>query len=251
MADYKKNFLSSVVVRIDFDKIDLSKINSYLKKIQGVFAKYEQQSSYESELTIDVEEGMPISKQVNNQLQSWMLLNDEETKRAQISQKWLWIDYRKYKNSKELLADVEKVIDAFIDHFGIESVNRVGMLYSNVVKTESNQKPTHWEDYINPKLLAGIHFADENAFSISRNMGQIVKHAATNDLRFDYGIWNRDFPNQVARKEFILQYDCYTNLAMDARDLKMSELIEDFNDQIESLFEASITDKLREIMRKG
>lgn len=251
MTNYKKNHLNQVVFRIDFEEVGLTKINNYLTKISSHFTKTERKLGYESQVTLSFADGQPSQQQVNNPMTLWNMSNEDETKKAELSPKWFWIEYSKYKDSDALLSEVEALFETFVEDFEVKVINRVGLRYSNIIKPPESSKPTDWNKYINKNLLAGISFANENSVSLSRYMGQVVKHSEDHDLLFNYGIWNPDFPNQIARKEFILDYDCYSTLPMDTRDFKLSTVAKEFNSEIETLFEGSIEEPLRIIMRKA
>jgi uncharacterized protein (TIGR04255 family) len=56
---------------------------------------------------------------------------------------------------------------------------------------------------------------------------------------------NDEFPNPITRKEFILDYDCFSH------DVEYTEVINklsDFHNNIQEMFENSIEDKLRKQM---
>ena len=250
MADYKKNYLKQVVFRIDFEEVGLTKINDYLKKVALYFSNTERKLGYESQFTLSFADGQPNQQQVNNPLTLWNLNNADETKKAELSSKWFWIEYSNYKNSDALLTDIKDIFEVFVEDFEVKVINRIGLRYSNVIVPPETSKPTDWAKYISTDLIAGINFANESSVALSRYMGQIVKHTDDHDLQFNYGMWNQDYPNQIARKEFILDYDCYSTLPMDTRDFVLSTIAKEFNVEIEMLFEKSITDSLRTIMKR-
>lgn len=251
MANYKKNFLKRVILRIDFEDVGLTKIKNYLEKIKPTFEKSERKLGFEAEFRLSFADGKPAPQQIGNEVTLWGLSNEDGTKKAEISSKSFWIEYYAYKDSNELMSDVKAVMNTFIEDFEVKVVNRVGLRYLNLIVPPDGAKPTQWGKYINPKLLAGIDFADEQSIALSRYTGQLIRHTDTFDLQFNYGILNPDYPNEIARKEFALDLDCYANLPMDTHDFVLSDVVKEFNIEIEKLFEASILEPLRVIMRKG
>ncbi len=251
MANYKKNYLKQVVIRIDFEEVGLTKINQYLKKIKSHFSEVERKLGYEGQFTLSFADGQPSQQQVSNPLTIWSLSNEDQSKKAELTSKWFWIEYSKYKNSDALLQDIKDLLEAFVDDFEVKVINRVGLRYSNIIVPPETSKPTEWSKYINLDLIAGINYAKESSVALSRYMGQMVKHSDDHDLQFNYGIWNPDFPNEIARKEFLLDFDCYSTLPMDTRDLVLSTIAKEFNAEIEALFENSITEQLKIIMRRA
>jgi hypothetical protein len=52
-----------------------------------------------------------------------------------------------------------------------------------------------------------------NAFSeltdsLSRSMAQMTMNLEDRRIIFNFGIFNSEFPNRIAQKDFILDYDC-------------------------------------------
>ena len=66
-------------------------------------------------------------------------------------------------------------------------------------------------------------------------------------LRFQYGMFNSEYPNPIAKKKFILDYDLYTNEEIDIDSIK--DEVHSYNDKITECFENSIGDKLRTLMQ--
>jgi uncharacterized protein (TIGR04255 family) len=62
----------------------------------------------------------------------------------------------------------------------------------------------------------------------------------------NYGIINKEYPNPIARPEFILDYDCYLTGELTVEEV-LKKIIE-LNKIISDLFDKDITEKLKEIM---
>ena len=77
-------------------------------------------------------------------------------------------------------------------------------------------------------------------------MGRIEIAEDNYSVLFQFGMFNPEYPNPIARKEFILDYDCYTEEEMSITDIP--ETIEDLHKAEKELFELSISDELRCIM---
>ena len=76
----------------------------------------------------------------------------------------------------------------------------------------------------------------------------IVTKMGYNDfyVRFQYGMFNSEHPNPIARKEFVLDFDCYTKDEQDLSDVLT--LLDRFHEKIKEMFEYSILNDLRQIM---
>ncbi|MEN4007279.1 MAG: TIGR04255 family protein [Methanobacteriaceae archaeon] len=65
-------------------------------------------------------------------------------------------------------------------------------------------------------------------------------------LRFQFGLYNTEYPSPIARKEFVLDYDCYIEGEIDI--LELFKRSDECNKIIYSWFERSIQDELRKEM---
>ena len=67
------------------------------------------------------------------------------------------------------------------------------------------------------------------------------------NLTFLYGMHNPDYPAPIRQKTFVLDFDAYAMKVQGKEGLLNS--LESMHDRIESLFEKSITERFREIIR--
>jgi uncharacterized protein (TIGR04255 family) len=61
-------------------------------------------------------------------------------------------------------------------------------------------------------------------------------------MRFQYGLFNSEYPNPIAKREFALDYDCFLQ-----SEMAFSEVpgyLTKFHDEIEKLFRESVTEEL-------
>ena len=64
-------------------------------------------------------------------------------------------------------------------------------------------------------------------------------------MTFTYGIPNSIFPSKISRKEFLLDFDCYTeNIEEDS----VLQHLKIFHNKIQQFFEYCIKEKLRNLM---
>ena len=103
-----------------------------------------------------------------------------------------------------------------------------------------------WQEYINNSLLANLDF-DESKTNLSRYLNQFEWKLDDSRLRFQYGIVNKDFPQKIKNKEFVLDYDCFNFKTLDEENIFQE--IDSFRKIINEKFEASIKEELRKKMR--
>ena len=93
------------------------------------------------------------------------------------------------------------------------TVKKAELRYINIVKLV---EPLEWKNYIGRKLSALLNFPREEG-EISRAMNLLELTREGYNVRFQSGLWNRDYPNPVAKREFILDYTCYSTQECDIK----------------------------------
>ena len=243
---YKKNFLKKVIFRIDFDQAEFSQLKDFLEKIKKEFPINKEGKGEEGMINFDFR--TKELKQTSNSVVVWDFYNKDKTKKIKIHPKFLFVEYSKYKDSKELLKDMN-IVSSFMKIFKVKTINRMGLRYINEIKLE-NKDFLSWNKYINDKLLCSLNFVASNKKTIARNMGQIVFKEKFGDINFNYGLWNANYPNEINEKIFILDFDGYSKFPLDADETNIVELIKEYNQKIENLFESIIKEDLRKILNK-
>lgn len=243
---YKNKFLSKVILRLDFNRIDLGALEEFyddeLKKTFPNFAE-------KKDLSIGFS-GNFVSDEVSQtreETPAYVFEDSKKTKRFRIGENYVFIEYDKYKNSVELYKDTKKVIERFVSAFDIKTVNRLGLRYINEIKFKE-PKPLDWKKYINNNLTCGLTFSKKE--KISRSLNQLVFKKEKGDISFTYGIFNKEFPSEINIKEFVLDYDCYSTLPFELSEENILKRVTIYHTYIEDLFESSINQPLRDFLNK-
>lgn len=222
---YKRNFLKKVVLRIDLAEIiNLASLKNFAEEIKKDF---------------------PIFQKLN----VWVFFNKNKTKSVELSPDNLVLYYKKYKNSEELLRDVKNVVKKFISIFGIKTIRRLGLRYVNAIHLEE-KKYLDWKKYINSDLLGGIKFSIDNKEILTRYIGNLRLKEKEDVLSFGFGILNEDSPNEINKKEFILDFDCYSLFPFNAEKTDLVKKVTTYKQHIGRLFEKSITNSFRRLLNK-
>ncbi len=100
---------------------------------------------------------------------------------------------------------------------------------------------------MNNKLLSIFNVADDKT-KIARAFNNLTLNYDNFKLRFQYGMWNSDFPATIRKKVFILDYDAYDE-SLWSKD-EIIKFLPIFHDKIEQLFEMSIKQALRDKMNE-
>jgi uncharacterized protein (TIGR04255 family) len=245
---YKSNFLKKVILRVDFERIELASLGKfYNAELKKSFSDPLKKESLEVGIESNFTSGE--IKQVKTTYPAWISKSLSGTKKFEVSEKYLFIEYDVYEDSTELLSDTKNIVVNFLATFDVKTINRIGLRYINEITIDSGN-PIDWDDYINENLLGSIKFSQNLEKNTSRAFSTLIFKEEDADVSFRYGIWNKQYPSMITQKEFVLDYDCFTVLPINPKEEDIEKLISNFNTYSETLFEASISDKLRKLMNK-
>ena len=254
---YQKNFIQQVIFRIDFlefvksaeifDKNILDDILSHFP-----FSRINQVVKFNN-IDININATSPISPpNISTQYEEGIqreFTMENEANRLILSNKFLIVDFRKYTTFEEMHNSFKKTIDVIFEKNKI-TVTRTGIRYINIFD------PTKMK--IQKNFFSGVI---ASAFSTALSSELINAHLVrsitlaeyvVNEMRlnFRYGVYNKAYPNPVKSTDFVLDFDCFTTEPFHLPD-EINKTIILGHDSIQSLFEDSISDKLREIMKDG
>lgn len=246
---YKRNFLKEVIFRIDFIspiQITQLQLKDFTYRVGDVFLPFRKEEAEEARIDIDGD-----TKEIKHSIQkitSWVLKNESKTKTITFSNGSFFIHYETYSDSKELLGDVENVVKVFIEIFEVKELKRLGLRYCNEISL--NEKDVlNWNKYINNDLLGALNVAIGKSKVVARAMNLLVFKEEQAVVNFNYGIWNKNFPDEINEKTFLLDYDCYSPLPLNTEEFDIVQKTKTFNKHIESLFEFSITSGYRKLLK--
>ena len=246
---YSKTFLKSVIFRIDLaEPISQSKklASDFHEIIKEKFPNKEDISGIHFEATMGIAgKDQGTVKQTQRVVTSHKFTNADgkivlmlETEPSNLN-----LLFNTYNDSNELKEFVDKIVCAIKKTYGDILVKRTGLRYINDIILDGDA--FHWAPFINSHLISLLDFPPEKR-KTSRGMGRIEIAEDNYSVLFQFGMFNPEYPNPIARKEFILDYDCYTEEEMSITDIP--ETIEDLHKAEKELFELSISDELRCIM---
>jgi len=106
-----------------------------------------------------------------------------------------------------------------------------------------------WTGLINDALVAEWNNHIYKPEQVMRSMHQTTLRQGEWLIRFKYGILNPEYPSVVARKQYILDYDCFKS--SDLRADRTEEAMLEANEIVSGLFERSIDQGLRDLMGRA
>jgi len=245
---YKNNYLSKVILRLDFNRIDLDSVEDiYSEKFKKRFPSF----SEKKDIFVSLEGGVASEEVRHSRNESKVFLFEDENKnkRLRLGSEYAFIEYDKYESFDELENDISSAISTIILSLKIKTINRLGLRYINEIKIK-DRDPLNWNDYISKNLLSALNFYKLKKEKISRSMGQVVLKKDKADLSFGYGIFNKEFPSEINIKEFVLDIDCYSPLPFEVLEENIEERICLYHSYIKEIFEDSITQKFRDFLNK-
>jgi uncharacterized protein (TIGR04255 family) len=153
-------------------------------------------------------------------------------------------DMKTYNSYEDFRNIVKNVIQNVETENQSAKLSRTGLRYINqLILDEGN--PFDWNELIKEPLISSLEFID-NRNELARLMGVIELNRSDYFIRFQYGWYNSEFPNPIAKKEFALDYDCYSKNEIDISEV-LSQ-IDIYHTAIKELFEYSKEDGLQNMI---
>lgn len=241
---YKKSFLRSVIVRVDFPSNipDLDKqLPAVSKGIMKIFPIAESKKSIARELQISPED----LRQKKTEFTTWQFLGKDREKTLTIIPDAIFVEYTTYGSYQVMKDEFLGALKTFFDTYQITMCSRLGLRYINDISLESGDDPLAWSDYLHEKLLGILAFYPEQQY-VARAFHNLEMNFGEFNLRYQFGMHNPDYPAPIKKKSFILDLDAYYQGPQDIAEIP--DNLDKFHGRIQEIFEASITDQLREVM---
>ena len=241
MPKYKRDYLTNVICKIDFiDRLNFSadQINRLKDDISEDFPNMKDIDVSFIEVMMSSEEDRTIRKKGK----VYEFAHDD--KLVRIEPECLVFEFKLYTGFDQFRELVKKVLNSLDLLNNSVRSKRMGLRYINQIRLDEGD-PFDWNGLIVDSLVPNtVYTKDKNV--LSRSLGWVDLTYNDFYVRFHYGMFNSEHPNPIARKEFVLDFDCYTK---DEQDLsEVSTLLDRFHEKIKEMFECSILDDLRQIM---
>lgn len=245
---YKRNFLKQVICKINFTET-INKINESQKLDEALVSVirehlpfYDRREVIQAGVMINVE--TPTEQRCNTKkLNQFNFYNEGQKIICIIESNAITLIYKEYKDFKVLYEKITKILSKFLEIYGEVGIGRLGLRYINEIELiETNF--FNWKRYLSPKILGFLNVTTEKE-EIIRTLNRIELKKTNHNLTFQYGMNNPDYPAKIKRKNFILDFDAYCGCVLYT---DVEEVLNDFHDSIQTLFEECITDKMREVL---
>lgn len=241
---YQKPFLKEVIVRVDFatpvEKLEKSVPPKLFRTIAQNFPIVEPADVLMHEVAI---EGDSLRSK-NTSMKQWSYFSKDRGQQLTLASQSFFLQYKKYNSFEDTKGHFDAVVDAMNSAFPGTMASRFGLRYINQIDLPMHN-PSEWGKYIEKKLLCSRDFFD-NDDAIARLISIAELKYGDMDVRFQFGMPNPDYPAPVKRPLFVLDLDASISQAHDLKDVMT--YMDDGHRRIQTLFERSITESLREKM---
>jgi len=242
--EYRRNYLTEVIARLDL----VSPMASLATEIPKEISKYALK-----EFPIDepkrafaqkVEFGPDRLATSRTEFTEWNFHGSKREKRLAFNPNAFFIVFKEYTTYEQLRDNFLGVSHQFFSRFDDAQPSRLGLRYINNISSNDGS-PLDWSHLVNEDLLGLFSFniPETQAVRIFHNLE--FKYPEFN-LRFQFGMHNPDYPAAIRQKIFILDFDAYLKGLVDINQIP--DMLDKFHFAIQSLFERSISKRLREIM---
>jgi uncharacterized protein (TIGR04255 family) len=248
MPVYKKNFLTKVIARIDFLPINSIKTSlsaDLSKKITKIFPISEPKKEL-----IGIKYQLSHKEVKKEELGSkaeWHFHSKDRDKNLCIASDFFYIEYIVFDNFKKAKHELFGILEYLFKSYHEIQINRSGLRYINNIEFDDTNL-FDWSEYLNDNLLSIFNIPQRKDI-IHRALHLLELNYGYMNLRFQYGMFNPDFPAQIRRKIFTLDLDAYLEGPQNENEIKDNFV--KFNNEAEKLFEISIKDNLRRIMNEN
>lgn len=245
---YKKNFLTNVICRLDFNpilKLKHEEPADFQDIIRHKYSKFFSQnvSKYQIQLTSPDEND--VSSTVEN-FRNWIFKDQDEIRQVTLQFDFITLEYKKYSSFLPFLKDFNEILQIFEEIYRPDYYTKLGLRYINQIHIKEGNT-FDWSGIINKDLYSVINNFIENKKEVARSFHNLIINKDDYRIIFRYGMYNSDYPNNISQREFILDYDCRVEENINCDNVNIR--IKKFNEYINNLFERSIEDGLRDILR--
>lgn len=242
---YKTPFLKEVIFRIDFpsslDGVEKRLSKKLTKAILDKFPISEPQKSHAQEFQFS---GQNIHAKTSEIMQ-WIFHGRNREKSLTIEPTSFVITVRDYKSYEIYIEELNHILTVLFDEYKDITAGRIGLRYVNLIDL-NEPKPLEWKKYVNENILGIIDFHEEKQF-LTRVFHIVEYNFDGLSVKYQFGVANPDYPAQIKKKHFVLDIDAYSHGAFDYGDILNS--VEDAHKKIQDIFERSITNETRQLMK--
>lgn len=237
---YRQNYVTNVIVRIDLATI-ISDFNTLMPKEVGNVVKkwfpiFEPQDIIGAELQFNI--GNPVIN--NNVIKQWTFSSRDRKNQCIVNSNCIVISYNEYNIFEEFKSTALDILNAIEEKYPEASAKRIGLRFVNVIPLLGDS------DLIYDRIIQPLN---ENKDEKLMRAITTIEYNLNDDInvRYQYGYINKDYPANMVSDDFTIDVDAFTT-GITYFD-EIDKLIEAMHNEIQRVFEKSITEKLRDKMK--
>jgi uncharacterized protein (TIGR04255 family) len=204
----------TVVFRLDYKnsvKYSQKQMDEIRREITDKYPEYQKMQQISVRMDVN-----PDGECTTSQRVFFHRFNQKETGNIlSVEPSAFFFEYHKYDKIESIIENVNWAIkilnlsnDFIISRFGLRIINQISI--------ESGD-PFDWREIITPELISSIDLSKEFG-QPSRIMGIIDTNLPDHRLKLQYGLFNSEFPNNIVKKEYVLDFDCTSKEEMRIED---------------------------------
>ena len=251
---YEKSFLNQVILRFDFLQFAPTD-HVFTNEIEMSILRYFPRRGMDQIIRINAinvvfDPNNPSAQSAHGEYQDGIqreYFSSSQKNKLILSNKFLIFEINEYSDFEELQQWLQGIVMPFFIKNKL-TVVRTGIRYINIF---SSDKIRIRKNLFSPEIAATLNtngFQENSAVNLTRSMHVTEYQVNGMHLNFRYGLFNPQYPNQLVDNSFALDYDCYSEEPIEVAD-GLLRCIEKGHDTIQMLFESSITEALRKVMR--
>ncbi len=256
---YQINYLTDVIMRVDYVSPQESIKKTLDSEVKNTCVKHfpvpEDRNVETQQVLVSNEPGLQNTVINKEQFFEWHFFGKDREKELCISNTCMFINIKRYNSFEDLKTQFFEILGMLLQRYSLIRINRIGLRYVNQIDLPSEKKPrkswhSYWGKYINDSLVKSLTFPDLDA-AIARNMTSVDMNYSDYMLRFQYGIFNADFPAPNKKNSFIIDTDVYTSGLIENDEI--IAYADTFHEKAKEWFEKAIKhglrDKMGEVLR--
>lgn len=208
-SNFLEKHLNKVILRIDFvapfEHAAESMPQILRSKLLEIFPIEEPKNLITKQLQLSQNKKKEESETT---IREWHFYGKEREKHLCITANHFSIEYSKI-NSFSILKDhLSKIMPKILDLDMNIQFQRMGLRYIYEIKKLTDKNPFSWRGVLKNKLYNIFDIFNEDEKDKISRMFQLLEFSYDDlNLRFQYGMYNPDFPARIRQKIFTLDFD--------------------------------------------
>lgn len=242
---YNMNMIKKFIFRIDFiseiENLKESIPSNITTKIVSNFPNSIMADVVESEIQIKND----LIEKKDRPFKQWEYISTDNSNKIVITPKFLLYDCSKYISFEDVLSKFLSIIEEMMKFDNVQ-IGRVCLRYINIFETtEFNiNNISDWEHYFASELFSFSRFGSDQQ-NITNMVNSIEFSFPGFRLKYKSGFNNKNYPLIINKPDFTIDCDGYSNAVIITFD-DLKTMINSIHDEIEKVFEKSITEDMRE-----